>query len=66
MTVGMCGDENPYFLGCEFIEKFIQIYSKSCSNMRRFNKAVVQPALSLCVRKKLWTAAVWQAKDCRL
>jgi hypothetical protein len=66
MTVGICGDENPSILGRKFIEKFIQIYSKSFSNMRRFNKAVVQPALSLCVRKKLWTAAVWQAKNCRL
>jgi hypothetical protein len=26
------GDENHSFLGCRFIEKFIQIYSKSCSN----------------------------------
>ena len=32
---------------------------------RRFNKAVVQPAFLLCVRKKLWTAAIWQGKDSR-
>jgi len=33
--------------------------------MRRFNKTVVQPALSLGVRNKLWTAAIWQGKDSR-
>jgi hypothetical protein len=34
-------------------------------NLRCFNKAVVEPAVSLCVRGKLWTAAVWQVKDSR-
>jgi hypothetical protein len=43
----------------------IKEYIDARYKMRRFNKAVVQPAFLLCVRKKLWTVATWQGKDSR-